>query len=167
MSDIAERYSMGRWKVDLAGACELLVALQNTHGRWPADAWSERSAGFIMDFVNFLVIRGLPLRQLSEPEIWRPLWFSTDAGGKVLSFVPVGNKSIRPAIPTALINPDYVHLSRLWILEPRSLDVSTGNDEWTLLGKSVLFSDEIYIEHMSGLNGDIKSQQRIYGRRKV
>lgn len=166
MSDIAERYSMGRWKVDLPGAYELLVALQNTNGRWPADAWSERSAGFIVDFVNFLVIRGLPLRQLLAPESWRPLWFSTDAGGKVLSFVPVDNKNIKPAIPTALINPDYVHLSRLWILEPRSKEPHASQDEWTLLGKSVLFSDEVYIEHMSSSNGDLKAQQKIYGRRK-
>lgn len=166
LCDIAERYSMGRWKVDLRGAHELLVALQNTNGRWPADAWSERSAGFIVDFVNFLVIRGLPLRQLSAPERWRPLWFSTDAGGKVLSFVPVGNKSIRPAIPTALIHPDYVHLARLWILEPRvSKTSASGGEEWTLLGKSVLFSDEVYIENMSRSNGDLKGGQKIYGRR--
>jgi hypothetical protein len=166
MSDIAERYSMSRWKVDLPGACDLLVALQNTYGRWPADAWNERSAGFIVDFTNFIIIRGLPLRQLSIPERWRPLWFSTEHGGRVLSFVPIGNKNIRPAIPTALINPDYVHLSRLWILEPRFVDPSTSNDEWTLLGKSVLFSDEVYIEHMSSSNGDLQGQQRIYGRRK-
>jgi len=167
MSDIAERYSMGRWKVDLPGAYELLVALQNTNGRWPAEAWSERSAGFIVDFVNFLVIRGLPLRQLSAPESWRPVWFTTDSGGKVLSFVPIDNRDIKPAVPTMLINPDYVHLSRLWILEPRSKDASASTkDEWTLLGKSVLFSDEVYIEHMSSSNGDLKAQQKIYGRRK-
>ncbi|CZT23513.1 uncharacterized protein RCC_09227 [Ramularia collo-cygni] len=168
MSDIAERYSMGRWKVDLHGAYELLIALQNTTGKWPAEAWSERSAGFIVDFVNFLVIRGLPLRQLSEKEDWRPVWFSTEAGGKVLSFVPVGKKEfIRPAIPTALIHPDYVHLSRLWILEPRrSGQDFSGQDEWTLLGKSVLFSDEVYIEHMSSSSGDLKAQQKIYGRRR-
>jgi hypothetical protein len=171
MSDVAQRYSMGRWKVDLKGAYELLVALQNTRGCWPADAWSERAAGFVMDFVNFLVIRGLPQRQVSKPEKWRPLWVPTDGGGKVLSFVPIGNENIRAAIPTVLVNPEYVHLARLWILEPRpvqkenrSEDVVSRNEDWTLLGKSVLFSDEISIGLMSDYSGDTKQQQRIYGR---
>ncbi|SMY21196.1 unnamed protein product [Zymoseptoria tritici ST99CH_1A5] len=171
MSDVAQRYSMGRWKVDLKGAWELLIALQNTRGRWPAEAWSERAAGFVMDFVNFLVIRGLPQRQVSKPEKWRPLWVPTEGDGKVLTFVPIGNENIRAAIPTVLVNPEYVHLARLWILEPRPVprtngasDVVSQNEHWTLLGKSVVFSDEISIGLMSEYHGDTKRQQRIYGR---
>jgi hypothetical protein len=171
MSDIAQRYSMGRWKVDLKAAYELFVALQNTRGRWPADAWSERAAGFIYDFANFLIIRGLPHRQISKPERWRPVWVPTGGGGKVLSFVPVGNENIRAAIPTLLVHPEYVHLARMWILEPRPVprqngdaDIVSKTEHWTLLGKSVLFSDEISIGLMSDYSGDTKQQQRIYGR---
>ncbi|KAF7187706.1 Chaperone protein DnaJ [Pseudocercospora fuligena] len=170
MSDVCQRYSMSRWKVDLQGAYELLVALANTHGRWPTSAWSERAAGFIMDFVNFLIIRGLPQRQVQKPEKWRPRAVKTGPGGKVLTFVPLSNPHIQPAIPTVLVNADYVHLARLWILEPRhSLGLGEdpeNNSEWTLLGKSVLFSDELSIGAMSSYGGDFVVQQRVFGRHR-
>lgn len=171
MSDVCRRYSMSRWKVDLQGAWQLLIALQNTHGRWPADAWDERAAAFIADFVNFLVIRGLPQRQISKPEQWRPLWVITPAGGKVVTFAPISDSTIHPAIPTVLINADYVHLARLWILKPRSIpenhdniDLVSQNEDWTLLGKSVCFGNELSIGQMA--DGDVKDQQRVFGRHK-
>lgn len=173
MSDVCRRYSMSRWKVDLQRAWQLLIALQNTHGRWPADAWDERAAAFIADFVNFLVIRGLPQRQISKPEQWRPFYVTTPTGGKVLTFAPTSDSTVHPAIPSVLINADYVHLARLWILKPRSIpenhsniDLVSQNEEWTLLGKSVLFSDELSIGQMGAYGGDFKNQQRVYGRRK-
>ncbi|KAF2165142.1 hypothetical protein M409DRAFT_56030 [Zasmidium cellare ATCC 36951] len=174
MSDVCRRYSMSRWKVDLQPAWQLLIALQNTHGRWPADSWDERAAAFIADFVNFLVIRGLPQRQISKPEPWRPLWVSTPLGGKVLTFVPISDETVHAAIPTVLINADYVHLARLWILKPRSIpedleknvDLVSYSNDWTLLGKSVLFSDELSIGQMTAYGGDFKDQQRVFGRRK-
>ncbi|KAK4631015.1 hypothetical protein CLAFUW4_03891 [Fulvia fulva] len=185
MSDVCQRYSMSRWKVDLKGAYELLIALANTHGRWPVDAWSERAAGFIMDFVNFLTIRGLPQRQISKPEPWRP--FVVASTGQVLGYAPIADEHIQLAIPTVLINPDYVHLARLWILAPRTtpsltngttsssatsipIPTITLNDEnisdWTLSGKSVLFSDEAWIGKMSTAQyrGDFQEQQKVYGR---
>lgn len=173
MSDVCRRYSMSRWKVDLQGAWQLLVALQNTHGRWPADAWDERAAAFIADFVNFLVIRGLPQRQISKPEHWRPFWVTTAKGGKVLTFAPTSDSTVHLAIPTVLVNPDYVHLARLWVLKPRSIpddhhniDLVSHNNDWTLLGKSVLFSDESSIGQMGAYGGDFKDQQRVFGRHK-
>lgn len=173
MGDVCQRYSMSRWKVDLQGACELLIALNNTNGRWPDTAWSERAAGFIMDFVNFLVIRGLPQRQISKPEPWRPCCVTMPTGGRVLTFTPVSDSSVRPAIPSVLINPDYVHLARLWVLKPRTINhnhttnpISEDISDWTLLGKSVLFSDELSIGQMYAYGGDFKEQQRIFGRHR-
>lgn len=170
MSDVCQRYSMSRWKVDLKGAYELLVALANTHGRWPTSAWSERAAGFIMDFVNFLIIRGLPQRQVQKPEKWRPRAVKTGSGGKVLTFMPLSHRSIQPAIPTVLLNPEYVHLARLWIIEPKESpndEIAENNSDWTLLGKSVLFSDEISIGSMMSFGGDFVMQQRVFGRQRL
>lgn len=171
--DVCIRYSMSRWKVDLLPAWNLLVALQNTNGRWPVSAWDARAAGFLMDFVNFLIVRGLPLRQLLKPEPWRPFWIENPAGGKVLTFAPVSDDhAVYPTVPTVLINPDYVHLARLWLLKPRAVDAADKGDaiyrtdEWTLLGKSVLFSDEVSIANMSAHRGDLKDQQRVYGRHR-
>jgi curved DNA-binding protein CbpA len=177
VSDVCQRYSMSRWRVDLRFAYELMVALRNTCGRWPVEAWTERGASFLMDFVNFLIIRGLPLRQILKREQWRPVWVPMPNGGKVIAFEPLGSGLIRPAIPTALINPDYVHLARLWILQPRPLppcldenDQTTkiipNYSEWTLLGKSVLFSDELAIEQMTSFDGYLKEQQKVYGRER-
>ncbi|WPG99170.1 Hypothetical protein R9X50_00198100 [Acrodontium crateriforme] len=167
MEQICHRYGVSRWKQDLQGAYELLIALKNTSGRWPADAWSAQSAGFVMDFVNFLIIRGLPQRQIIHYEEWRPIWVATDSGGKVLTFVPPGN--IHTAVPSALLDPDYVHLARLWILEPKvSFYQHDGKiehqDDWTLLGKSVLFSDDTAIDHLQGQGGEWRKQQRVFGR---
>ncbi|KAI5357829.1 Putative DnaJ domain, heterokaryon incompatibility, Chaperone J-domain superfamily [Septoria linicola] len=174
MSDVCQRYSMSRWRVDLKGAYELMVALQNTCGRWPSHAWNTRAAAFIMDFVNFLVIRGLPQRQILKPEKWRPVWVPTVLGGKVVTFVPDGNRHIRPAIPTTLMNPDYMHLARLWILQPRplpkqdrDLNLIPNHEEWTLLGKSVLFSDDPSIRQMTSYDGFLKEEQKIHGRRRL
>ena len=165
MKNVCQRYSMSRWKVDLQGAYELLVALRNTHGKWPSNAWSERAAGFIMDFVHFLVIRGMPSRQLTKPEKWRPIWTPTEEGGKVLTFVPLVHDNARPAVPMVLSHPDYVHLARLWMLEPRSTtDPDADGSEWTLLGKSVLFLDEISIERMNMQWGEVYEQQKVFGR---
>lgn len=71
-----------------------------------------------------------------------------------------------------LIHTDYVHLARLWILRPRAEpdsdddNVVLNTSEWTLLGKSVVFSDENSIGHMSAYGGDFKDQQKVFGRRK-
>ncbi|CAK4034024.1 hypothetical protein DOTSEDRAFT_69957 [Lecanosticta acicola] len=179
MGDVCMRYSMSRWKVDLRGACELLIALKNTDGKWPESAWNERAASFIMDFVNFLVIRGLPQRQISKPEQWRPCCVTMPTGGRVLTFTPV-DRSVRPAIPSVLINPEYVHLARLWILKPKItstsdhhhhddehvVDAISAISEWTLLGKAVLFSDELSIGQMYAYGGDFKEQQKVYGRHR-
>ncbi|CAK1361631.1 hypothetical protein CB0940_03012 [Cercospora beticola] len=173
MSDVCQRYSMSRWRVDLKGAVELLVALRNTCGQWPSHAWNERATAFIMDFVNFLIIRGLPSRQILRPEKWRPVWVPTAPGGKVVTFVPDGNRHIRPAVPTILVNPDYVHLARLWILEPRprptedkDLNLIPNHEEWTLLGKSVLFSDDLSIDQLTSSDGFLKESQKVFGRRR-
>ncbi|KAF2216608.1 hypothetical protein CERZMDRAFT_89923 [Cercospora zeae-maydis SCOH1-5] len=173
MSDVCQRYSMSRWRVDLKGAVELLVALRNTCGRWPSQAWNERATAFVMDFVNFLIIRGLPSRQILRPEKWRPVWVPTAPGGKVVTFVPDGNRHIRPAVPTILVNPDYVHLARLWILEPRpyptenkDLNLIPNHEEWTLLGKSVLFSDDLSLGQLTSHDGFLKESQKVFGRRR-
>ena len=167
MEQVCHRYGVSRWKQDLQGAYELLIALKNTDGRWPETAWSDQSAGFIMDFVNFLIIRGMPQRQIIHYEEWRPIWVATEGGGMVLTFVPPGD--IRTAVPAALLDPDYVHLARLWVLKARpSFYQHDGQQQqeesWTLLGKSVLFSDDTAIEHLQGRGGDWRKQQKVFGR---
>ena len=165
MSDVCQRYGVGRWKYDLQPAYELLVALMNTNGRWPESAWSTQAAGFIVDFVNFMIIRGMPQRQITRQEEWRPVWVWTPAGGRVLTFVPPGD--IRAAVPAPLLDPDYIHLARLWVLEPRGEYVEERlphYTEWTLLGKSVLFSDDTAIELLEADNGNIREGQKVFGR---
>lgn len=163
MDDICHRYGVARTKQDLQGAYELLIALKNTAGRWPEHAWSERSVGFIMDFVNFLIIRGMPQRQILHREEWRPVWVATPSGGKVLTFTPPGK--VQPAVPIALLDPDYLHLARLWVLEPRESHFDgQKHRDWTLLGKSVLFSDETAVQQLQSDNGNWKRQQRVFGR---
>jgi hypothetical protein len=170
LDEVCRRYSVGRWKVDLESAWQLLVALQSTLGKWPESEWADNSAGFIMDFVNFLIIRGLPQRQITRPEPWRPVCVTSDVGGKALTFIPAGRPLIRTAIPKVLINEEYVHLARLWVLEPRApehqredLRLEDCND-WTLLGKSVVFSDEKSIEQMTLYHGDSRDCQHVFGR---
>lgn len=163
--EVCHRYGVSRWKRDGEAAWNLLVALKNTDGRWPVDAWSSQAAGFIIDFVHFLVIRGMPQRQILHREEWRPVWVSTGADGRVITFVPPGQ--IRPAIPTALLDCDYVQLARLWLLEPReSFTSSNGKvaDSWTLFGKSVIFSDELATEVLHGPSGSLRDGQRVFGR---
>ncbi|KAF2773047.1 hypothetical protein EJ03DRAFT_387346 [Teratosphaeria nubilosa] len=171
VEDICQRYGVSRWKQDGETAWNLLVALKNTDGKWPVEAWSTRAAGFIMDFVNFLVIRGMPQRQILHCEAWRPIWVKTENGGRILTFVPPGD--IRPAIPTALVDDDdYIHLARLWILEARysfqgSMDApseTANTDDWTLIGKSVLFSDDLASQHLRFPSGVWREKQRIFGR---
>ena len=169
MSDVCHRYGVSRYKHDLQPAYDLMVALKNTNGKWPETAWSNQAAGFIMDFVNFLIIRGLPQRQLGpgQREEWRPVWVSPPVGGKVLTFVPPGD--IRVAIPAALLDPDYNHLARLWVLEPREEhdeeDATPDFSEWTLRGKSVLFSDDVAIELMKLDNGFVRQGLKVFGRK--
>ena len=173
LDEVCRRYSMGRWKVELAGAWRLLVALQNTDGRWPEQNWDEGPAGFIMDFVNFLVIRGLPVRQVIQREPWRPICVSTGGGGKVLTFIPTEHRFIRTAVPKVLVHEDYVHLARMWILQPRRPEHQRDDlpldecHEWTLLGKSVVFSDEKSIEQMNSFHGDYREHQKVYGRSRL
>ena len=121
-----------------------------------------------MDFVNFLIIRGLPQRQILHREEWRPIWISTQMGGKVMTFVPPGN--IQPAVPTALLDPNYVRLARLWVVVPRprgygcGVNGVSGPQEWTLLGKSVLFSDDVALEQLHSSSGVLRERQQVFGR---
>jgi hypothetical protein len=162
MSDVCERYGVSRSKNDLQPAYELLIALKNTNGKWPESAWSNQAAGFIIDFVNFLVIRGMPHRQIIEPEVWRPVWVPTVNDGRVVTFAPRGN--IRVAVPVALFDSDYVKLARLWVLKPRGPESGQHHNEWTLLGKSVLFSDDTSIEILQIDNGTNRRSQKVFGR---
>ena len=166
MSDVCQRYGVSRWRNDLQPAYDLLVALKNTFGRWPDSAWSNQAAGFIMDFVNFMIIRGMPQRHISQPEKWRPVWAPTPGGGKLLTFSPSGD--IRVAVPSALLDIDYIHLARMWILQPRGehLPEEHGhhNREWTLLGKSILFSDDIASDLLEAHSGMIHGGQKVFGR---
>ena len=165
MSDVCQRYGVSRWRHDLQPAYDLLVAFKNTSGRWPEHAWSTKAASFIADFVNFLIIRGMPQRQVTQQENWRPVWVSTAEGGKVVTFIPPGD--ICCAVPVALLDSDYIHLARLWVLEPRETHVEKQleyHNDWTLLGKSVVFSDDISIELLEADNGFIRGEQKVFGR---
>ena len=164
MSDVCQRYGVSRWRHDLQPAYELLIALKNTCGRWPESVWTNQATGFIADFVNFLIIRGMPRRQITQPEKWRPVWVSTIDNGKILTFTPPGDTQV--AIPAALLDPDYVHLARMWVLEPRGHGESqSASSEWTLLGKSVLFSDDISDDLIESDNGMIEEGQKVFGRK--
>ena len=136
---VGERYAVARWKYDLQPAYGLMIALKNTCGRWPEQHWGPQAAGFIMDFANFLIIRGMPQRQITQLEEWRPIWVESPSGGKVLTFIPPGD--IRATVPVALLDEDYIHLARLWVLQSRG--PSSDGNEWTLLGKSVIFGDGV------------------------
>jgi hypothetical protein len=162
MGDVCERYGVSRWKSDLESACQLLIAFKNTNGSWPESAWTNQATGFIMDFVNFLIIRGMPHRQVTETEIWRPVWVPVPNGGRVVTFAPRGG--IKVAVPVALLDDDYIKLARLWVLKPRAHGTGPHHNEWTLLGKSVVFGDEIAIESMEDDKGHIKRGQKIFGR---
>lgn len=166
VNEVCHRYGMSRSKYDLQPAYDLLVALKNTSGRWPESAWSAQAAGFIMDFVNFLIIRGLPQRQIvGQREEWRPIWVSPGAGGKVLTFVPPGEP--RAAIPAALLDEDYSHCSRVWVLEPRGQYCEESKphyNEWSLLGKTVMFSDEKVIQALE-VERRVRGGQKVFGRR--
>jgi hypothetical protein len=161
MSDVCERYGVGRWKHDLESAWRLMVALRNTNGGWPEAAWSDQAVGFIVDFVNFLVVRGLPHRgatpEMEDMQRWRPVWIPTINDGKVITFAP--RDQVRVAVPVALFDADYVHLARLWVLKPRGRE-----NEWTLLGKSVLFSDDASMEVLDEDNGMVLRGQKVFGR---
>ena len=165
MRDVCQRYGVSRWKYDGQSALELLIAFKNTNGRWPEGAWSNQATGFIINFVNFLIIRGMPQRQITGPEKWRPVWVPTAAGGKVLTFAPPGD--LRVAVPEALLDSDYVHLARLWVLQPRGErdeEPEPHYNEWTMLGKSVLFSDDMSNEMLETGNGMIRRAQKVFGR---
>lgn len=165
MGEVCERYGVSRWKHDLQCAYELLIALKNTMGKWPETAWGSQAPGFIMDFVNFLIVRGLPHRQITEPEPWRPVWVPTLHGGRVLTFAPK-SKGIRVAVPVALFDSDYIKLARLWVLRPRGGAISEGgqHQEWSLLGKSVLFSDDLSMGVLERDHGTIRRGQKVFGR---
>ncbi|KXL45440.1 hypothetical protein M433DRAFT_153567 [Acidomyces richmondensis BFW] len=173
LEDICHRYGVSRWKQNGESAWNLLVALKSTDGRWPEHAWSAPAAGFVMDFVNFLVIRGMPQRQIIHQEEWRPIWVPTANGGKLLTFVPPGQ--IRLAVPTALLDPDYVHLARLWVLETRPSPCEPYYDieqpslveeqrHWTLLGKSILFTDNLASQLVHSKAGHWYDNQKVFGR---
>jgi len=175
MSEVCQRYGVGRWKNDLQPAYDLMIAFKNTDSRWPESAWSSQGAGFILDFVNFLVIRGMPQRQTMHPEAWRPISVRThdpsdkeDSGmvGRVLTFIPPGE--IRVAVPAALLDSDYVHLARLFVMEPRGEydpERLPHYSEWTLRGKSVLFSDDHALELLEAEDdGRVRGGQKVFGR---
>ncbi|KAK0281476.1 hypothetical protein LTR35_000811 [Friedmanniomyces endolithicus] len=164
VEDVCLHYGVGRWKQDGEGAWNLLVALKNTSGRWPESAWNAQAAGFIADFVNFLVIRGMPQRQILHREEWRPIWVSRKDGGKIITFVPPGE--IEAAVPAALLDDDYIQLARLWLLQPRTLSGAAGDPtcRWTLLGKSVIFSNSPALQEAHTGRTDIRDQQRVFGR---
>ena len=88
-----------------------------------------------------------------------PIWITTRNYGKVLTFRPDRTEATVPAIPSVLLNADYLHLARLWILEPRK-----ATDKWTLLGKSVLFSDDMAIGLLEEDNGLVREGQKVFGR---
>lgn len=161
MKEVATRHGVSRYKLDLQPAYWLMVALRNMNGQWPTADWVDRAAGFIMDFVNFIVIRGLPQRQLRQPEAWRPSVVTTPNAGKLLMFRPPGQE-VSAGVPSVLLDIDYVHLARLWMLVRRD-----RSSDWTLTGKSVMFGDDAGISHVN-CDGDDKQlvlrQQRIYGR---
>ena len=163
MTEVCTRHGVSRYKLDLQPACWLMVALRNMNGQWPRADWVDRAAGFIMDFVNFLVIRGMPQRQLRRPEAWRPSVVTTPNAGKLLMFRPPGAE-VCAAVPSVLLDVDYVHLARLWMLVPRK---GEEGRTWTLRGKSVMFGDDAGIEHVN-CDGDegqvVLKGQRIYGR---
>ena len=161
LEDVCARYGVARWKHDLEPAFELMVALKNTCGRWPEHAWGAQAAGFIMDFANFLVIRGMPQRQITALEEWRPICTERCVHGveaRAITFVPPAN-DIHVAMPTALLDEDYIHLARLWVLQPRD----GAPNRWTLLGKSVLFSDDA-ATNAPIQETDIREKQIVYGR---
>jgi curved DNA-binding protein CbpA len=161
MSQVCARHGVSRFKLDLEPACWLMVALRTMNGKWPEADWVERAAGFIMDFVNFLVIRGMPQRSLRQSEWWRPCVAKTPNAGKLLMFRPPG-ENVRAAVPSMLLDIDYVHLARIWILVPRTTD-----SKWTLRGKSVMFGDDAALLQVN-CDGDegqvVKRQQEVYGR---
>lgn len=158
MDQMAHRYGVSRFKQDLQPASWLMVALRNMNGTWPQADWVARGAGFIMDLVNFLVIRGLPQRQLKQPEAWRPIWVATPNGGRIVTFRPPG-KDVRLAVPTVLLDADYDHLARLWMVTSRSTE-----SKWTLLGKSVMFSDDLGLAQVNDEGDMVRRQQEVYGR---
>lgn len=161
MSQVCARHGVSRFKLDLQPACWLMVALRTMNGQWPKADWVDRAAGFIMDFVNFLVIRGMPQRSLRQPEAWRPSVVKAPNAGKLLMFRPPG-EGVRAAVPSMLLDIDYVHLARIWILVPRA-----GDSEWTLRGKSVMFGDDAALLQVN-CDGDeaqlVERQQQVYGR---
>lgn len=166
MGDVCENHSVSRWRHDLEPARQLLIALKSTSGRWPKEAWSIQGAGFVMDFVNFAIIRGMPRRQITTREEWRPVWVAPPAGGKVMTFVPRGGE-LRVAVPAALLDREYVHLARMWVLKPRGefrQDKVPHYCEWSLLGKSVLFCDDDAIERLELDNDLVREGQRVFGR---
>jgi curved DNA-binding protein CbpA len=160
MSQVCARHRVSRFKLDLEVAYWLMVALRTMNGKWPTADWVDRAAGFMMDFVNFLVIRGMPQRSLRQPEAWRPSVVKTPNAGKLLMFRPPGK--IRAAVPSVLLDIEYVHLARIWILVPRATD-----SKWTLRGKSVMFGDDAALTQVN-CDGDegqvVKLQQEVYGR---
>ncbi|KAM0714813.1 hypothetical protein Q7P37_009277 [Cladosporium fusiforme] len=161
MSEVCARHGMSRFKIDLEPAYWLMAALHNMRGQWPNANWTKQAAEFIMDFVNFLVIRGMPQRQLRQPEAWRPSVAKIPNGGKVLMFRPPGD-DVTAAVPSVLLDVDYVHLSRLWMLTPRKTAA-----KWTLVGKSVMFGDDAAVSQIN-CDGDeaqvVKHQQKVFGR---
>ena len=162
MSQVCARHGVSRFKLDLEPACWLMVALRTMNGKTPKADWVDRAAGFMMDFVNFLVIRGMPQRSLRRPEAWRPSVVKTPNAGKLLMFRPPGDE-VRAAVPSMLLDVDYVHLARIWMMVPR-----TTGSKWTLRGKSVMFGDDAALQQVNcdGDEGQFvrRQQQEVYGR---
>lgn len=173
MRDVAARHGVSRFKLDLQPACWLVVALRSMNGQWPRADWVDRAAGFVMDFVNFLVIRGLPQRQLRRPEAWAPCVLALPGGAKALTFRPEEGR-VRAAVPSVLLDLDYVHLARLWMVLPAGRKGLEGEGMWTLVGKSVMFGDDASMAQVHCEDGDgdgdrggmvvVKRQQRVFGR---
>ncbi|OQO04214.1 hypothetical protein B0A48_10824 [Cryoendolithus antarcticus] len=158
MRSVCQRYGVSRYREDLVFAFYLMVSLRTMNNRWPPTEWAEQAASFIMDFVNFLVIRGMPRRQLTKPEKWRPVRLRVPGNGQILTFCPA-EVDVQPVVPTVLLDADYVHLARLWLVMPRPKGIG-----WTLVGKSVMFSDDAALASVSADDGMLRVQQRVSGR---
>lgn len=123
---------------------------------WWTDGTGIEAAGFLMDFVNFVVLRGMPLRQLSHYETWRPLWMDSDSG-KCMTFAP--RTTVRLAAPAAVRHEDYFCLARAWILQETGVA-----DDWILRGKSVLFGDASFTQALGANTIWPSARARISGK---
>lgn len=133
LEDVCRRYKVSGYSI----LSDLQVVQIASQKDWWTDERGIEAAHFLMDFVNFVILRGMPLRQISHTEEWHPLWMETDSG-RCLTFAP--RKTVRIAVPAAVRDENYLSLARAWVLGP-SGEADKFHGPWNLWGKSVLFSD--------------------------